>query len=80
VVVSSRRKDHVDKAIKLLQVPIRLVSSCGYLPVPTQDKGITASGLVCHVAQAADRENLIKHTLDKYGAIDILINNAGIFP
>jgi NAD(P)-dependent dehydrogenase (short-subunit alcohol dehydrogenase family) len=32
------------------------------------------------VAQAADRENLIKHTLDKYGAIDILINNAGIFP
>lgn len=63
MVVSSRRKDHVDKAIKLLQ-----------------DKGIAASGLVCHVAQAADRENLIKHALDKYGAIDILINNAGVNP
>lgn len=42
-----------------------------------QDKGFTASGLVCHVAQAEDREKLIKHTLDKYGRIDILINNAG---
>jgi len=32
----------------------------------------------CDISKYADAEELIKKTLDKYGSIDILINNAGI--
>ncbi len=42
--------------------------------------GLEATGIACHVADAAQRENLINKTLEKYGRIDILINNAGTNP
>jgi len=42
--------------------------------------GLEAVGIACHVAQEAQRENLIAQTIDKYGRIDCIINNAGTNP
>ena len=37
-------------------------------------------GIACHVAKSEDREKLIDETLKKFGAIDILVSNAGTNP
>ncbi len=42
--------------------------------------GLEAIGIACHVADIAHQENLINKTIEKYGRIDILINNAGTNP
>jgi len=42
--------------------------------------GLEAVGIACHVADEAQRENLINKTIEKYGRIDCIINNAGTNP
>ena len=42
--------------------------------------GLEAKGIACHVANEDQRKHLIESTLDAYGRIDILINNAGTNP
>ncbi len=42
--------------------------------------GLEAVGIACHVARDEDCKNLIEKTVEKYGRIDILINNAGTNP
>lgn len=42
--------------------------------------GLEAVGIACHVAQEAQRMNLIEKTIEKYGRIDCIINNAGTNP
>lgn len=45
------------------------------------DKGLTnVIGVKCHVSQAADRSELFKTTLDKFGRIDCLVSNAAVNP
>lgn len=43
-----------------------------------KSKGYEAYGVVCHVGKKADRTNLIKETIKKYGRIDYLIPNAAV--
>lgn len=43
-------------------------------------EGFEAIGVECHVAIREQQEYLIQQTLDTYGRIDILINNAGTNP
>ena len=45
-----------------------------------EKEGLKAVGIECHVAKAEHRENLVNQTLEKFGKIDILINNAGTNP
>lgn len=45
-----------------------------------QSDGLEAIGIACHVAKEEDRKELIEKTLQHYGRIDILINNAGTNP
>jgi len=45
-----------------------------------QSEGLSAIGIECHVANAEHREALVQKVLEKYGRIDILINNAGTNP
>jgi len=45
-----------------------------------KSQGITAIGLVCHVADQKQRADLIDETLNKFGKIDILVNNAAVNP
>lgn len=45
-----------------------------------QSEGLSAFGIECHVGNAEHREILVKKVMEKYGRIDILINNAGTNP
>jgi NAD(P)-dependent dehydrogenase (short-subunit alcohol dehydrogenase family) len=49
---------------------------------PTLDafrgRGFTVDGTICDVSDAAQVQAVIDKTIDRYGKIDILINNAGI--
>ncbi|XP_067126200.1 dehydrogenase/reductase SDR family member 4-like [Centruroides vittatus] len=42
--------------------------------------GLDVEGTVCHVGKEEDRKHLVQFALDKKGAIDILVSNAGINP
>src|ERR1035437_6941012 len=43
-----------------------------------KEKGVETLGVKGNVAQFSDCEKLVEASLDKFGRIDILINNAGI--
>lgn len=43
-----------------------------------EDRGITISGFRGDVSVEEDNKRMVEETMEKYGAIDILINNAGI--
>ena len=45
-----------------------------------RSEGLSAGAVECHVGNAEHRENLINQVMEKYGRIDILINNAGTNP
>ena len=45
-----------------------------------QQNGLEAVGIACHIGDAEQRKNLVDKTLEKYGRIDILVNNAAINP
>jgi 3-oxoacyl-[acyl-carrier protein] reductase len=42
-------------------------------------KGYEAFALVTDVSQEADTQNLARATIEKYGRIDVLVNNAAVF-
>lgn len=42
--------------------------------------GANASGIKCDVSQEEDVKNLVDTTVQKFGKVNILVNNAGIFP
>lgn len=44
------------------------------------DLGLQAMGIQCHIGDAGERENLISKTVEAFGRIDILVNNAAINP
>jgi gluconate 5-dehydrogenase len=41
-------------------------------------RGFKVEGILCDVAKPADVEAVVKATIEKFGAVDVLINNAGI--
>lgn len=43
-------------------------------------QGYIATGIKCDVSEENDVKNLISQTVSKFGSVDILINNAGIYP
>lgn len=45
-----------------------------------QADGLTAMGIACHVGKSEQQDTLIAKTLDAYGQIDILVNNAAVNP
>lgn len=45
-----------------------------------QADGLEAVGIACHVGKSDDCENLVQKTIEQYGRVDILINNAGTNP
>jgi len=45
-----------------------------------RNDGLEAIGIACHVGKQDDLENLVKKTVEKYGGVDILVNNAATNP
>ena len=45
-----------------------------------QKDGLEAIGIACHVGDEAQLKNLVEKTIEKYGGIDILVNNAATNP
>lgn len=45
-----------------------------------EERGGQALDIVCDITISADRERLIAATLDRFGAINVLINNAALVP
>lgn len=45
-----------------------------------KNAGLEATGIQCHIGDAEQRKGLIDKTLETYGSIDILVNNAAINP
>ncbi|SHI34281.1 SDR family NAD(P)-dependent oxidoreductase [Aquimarina spongiae] len=43
-------------------------------------EGLEATGIACHIGKADQRENLVQKTIEQYGGVDILVNNAAINP
>ncbi|KAI6191153.1 Dehydrogenase/reductase SDR family member 4 [Aphelenchoides bicaudatus] len=66
VVISSRRQANVDKALNSL--------------VKSGLDRKNVAGIECHVANNEHRKRLLKFAVEQFGAIHILVNNAGINP
>lgn len=45
-----------------------------------KEKGLEAIGIACHVGRVEQCENLALKTIEIYGGIDVLVNNAAINP
>ncbi|XP_053714409.1 dehydrogenase/reductase SDR family member 4 [Synchiropus splendidus] len=45
-----------------------------------QSQNIQVTGTTCNVGKKEDRDKLVQMTLDHYGGIDILVNNAAVNP
>ncbi len=44
------------------------------------DKGYSASSKACHVGKSEELNSLVNYTIEQYGRIDVLINNAATNP
>lgn len=66
VVVSSRKQDSVEEAVKKL--------------VEGGLKPENVAGIVCHAADEEQQDRLLKFAKNKFGKINILVNNHGISP
>ncbi len=45
-----------------------------------KDDGLDAIGIACHVGKTDQLENLVEKTVEAYGGVDILVNNAATNP
>ncbi|MEM6628419.1 MAG: glucose 1-dehydrogenase [Bacteroidota bacterium] len=45
-----------------------------------KEDGLEAMGIACHVGQEDQLKNLVDQTVERYGGVDILVNNAAINP
>ncbi|PAV78663.1 hypothetical protein WR25_16607 [Diploscapter pachys] len=79
VVIGSRRKENVDEALQVIYILRRnKFSHLQYLRSRVKDAKV--EGIEGHIAKPEDQQKLIDFTLEKFGKIDILVNNHGISP
>lgn len=43
-----------------------------------RNNGISISGIAADVSKGSDLENLLQHAIDKWGKVDVWVNNAGL--
>ena len=50
------------------------------MAIKLRNKGYEVTGIACHVGHMEELENLAKKTIELYGQIDVLVNNAASNP
>ncbi len=58
----------------------RTQQACDDLATSLEKAGGTAAGIACHVGRWADCDKLIETVYERFGRVDVLVNNAGMSP
>ena len=58
----------------------RSQEACNEVVKEFTDQGLKAIGIACHIGKEDQRKNLVTKTIETFGRIDILVNNAAINP
>ncbi len=58
----------------------RSQESCDEVVKEFESENLKAIGIACHIGKEEQRKNLIEKTIEAFGRIDILVNNAAINP
>ncbi|WP_235299624.1 SDR family NAD(P)-dependent oxidoreductase [Portibacter marinus] len=58
----------------------RKQEACEEVAFDLKGKGYEATGIECHVGDDLQRQSLVEKTIQAYGKIDVLVNNAAINP
>ena len=58
----------------------RTQQACEDLAATLEKSGGTATGIACHVGHWADCDKLIETVYERFGRVDVLVNNAGMSP
>ena len=54
--------------------------ACDEVANEFKKEGLKAIGIACHIGKEDQRENLVDKTIEVFGRIDVLVNNAAINP
>ncbi len=66
--------------VKALLAAGHRVGYCGRSAEAPRDAASEATYFQCDVSEAADRERLVADYLNRFGSLDLLVNNAGVAP
>ena len=58
----------------------RSQEACNEVVAEFKNENLKAIGIACHIGKEDQRKNLIEKTIEAFGRIDILVNNAAINP
>nr|WP_298988854.1 glucose 1-dehydrogenase [uncultured Polaribacter sp.] len=58
----------------------RSQEACDEVAAAFTAEGLKAVGIACHIGKEDQRKNLVNRTIEAFGRIDILVNNAAINP
>ncbi|TXD52667.1 MULTISPECIES: SDR family NAD(P)-dependent oxidoreductase [unclassified Polaribacter] len=58
----------------------RSQEACNEVAKEFTAEGLKAIGIACHIGKEDQRKNLVEKTMEAFGRIDILVNNAAINP
>ena len=58
----------------------RSQEACDEVVKEFTDEGLKAVGIACHIGKEDQRKNLVAKTIEAFGRIDVLVNNAAINP